>query len=64
MIRRRTKDGKTTKEKIYYISDLDIDARKIAKAIREHWGIENGLHHALDAVLQEDGHISRPKWCM
>lgn len=55
----RTLEGRTSEEIIYYISDLDLDATKIAKAVREHWGVENGLHHALDVVLSEDGHIYR-----
>lgn len=57
--RRRTVEGKTTEEVIYYISDLGLDASKIAKVVREHWSIENGLHHALDVVLSEDDHIYR-----
>lgn len=56
MIRRRTEKGKTTEEMIFYISDLDLDATRIAKAIREHWGVENRLHYALDVVLEEDRH--------
>jgi predicted transposase YbfD/YdcC len=59
IVRRRTLEGKTSEEVIYYISDLDIDATKIARAAREHWGVENGLHYALDVVLGEDSHIYR-----
>jgi predicted transposase YbfD/YdcC len=54
--RRRTEKGKTTEEVVYYISDLGLDATRIAKAIREHWGVENRLHYALDVVLEEDNH--------
>lgn len=61
IIRRRTIEGKTSEEVIYYISDLEIDATKIARAAREHWGVENGLHHALDVVLEEDRHIYRDR---
>lgn len=57
--RRRTIEGKTTEETIYYISDLEQEAERIAKAVREHWGVENGLHHTLDVVLSEDNHIYR-----
>ena len=57
--RRRTVEAKTTEEVIYYISDLEIDATKIARAAREHWGVENGLHRALDVVLEEDSHTYR-----
>jgi predicted transposase YbfD/YdcC len=59
--RRRTVGGKTTEEEIYYISDLGLDAEKIARAAREHWGVENGLHHSLDVVLSEDNHIYRDR---
>jgi len=26
------------------------------RAVREHWGVENGLHWALDVIFKEDGH--------
>lgn len=61
VIRRRTEQGKTSEEIIYYISDLEMDATKIARATREHWGVENGLHYALDVVLEEDKHIYRDR---
>lgn len=61
MVRRRTIGNKTSEEVIYYISDLEVDASKIARAAREHWGVENGLHHALDVVLEEDSHIYRDR---
>lgn len=41
MIRRRTIQGKTTEEEVYYISDLEINAEKIGDAIRRHWGVES-----------------------
>ena len=31
----------------YYISSLNGDAERIAKASREHWGIENEVHYVL-----------------
>jgi len=61
LTRRRSIDGKTAEEVIYYISDLEQDATKIARAARDHWGIENGLHHALDVVLEEDRHTYRDR---
>ncbi|NEO21856.1 hypothetical protein [Moorena sp. SIO4A5] len=36
--------NKTTTEVRFYISSLENNADKIAKAIRSHWGIENSLH--------------------
>jgi predicted transposase YbfD/YdcC len=59
--RRRNESGKVSEETVYYISDLELDACKIGKAVREHWGVENGLHHALDVVFQEDSHIYRDR---
>ena len=38
----------------YYISSLDADAAALGRAIRGHWGIENGLHHVLDVSFHED----------
>jgi len=29
-------------------------AERLLQLIREHWGIENGLHHRRDATLRED----------
>jgi predicted transposase YbfD/YdcC len=36
--------GETKFESRYYISSLPLDAKKLYRAIRGHWGIENGLH--------------------
>lgn len=38
----------------YYISSLNIDAKKQGKIIRSHWDIENSLHYVLDVVYYED----------
>ena len=38
----------------YYISSLPVDAERIAKAARDHWGIENSLHWVLDVTMNED----------
>jgi predicted transposase YbfD/YdcC len=39
----------------YYLTSLPPDqAEQIAKAIREHWAIENGCHHVLDVTYHED----------
>jgi predicted transposase YbfD/YdcC len=45
----RIVDGKESKEARYYLSSLTN-----AKAIREHWGIENQLHWVLDMSFGED----------
>ena len=46
--------NKTTHEVQFYLSTLPPDSPKIAAAIRQHWGIENGLHWTLDVTLGED----------
>jgi predicted transposase YbfD/YdcC len=38
----------------YFISSLSGLAKQILKAVREHWGIENGLHWKLDIAFRED----------
>ncbi len=38
----------------FYISSMTCDAETHAKAIRDHWGIENGLHWVMDMVFRDD----------
>jgi predicted transposase YbfD/YdcC len=52
--RERTVNGKTTEETHYFIGSGRLGARKVAKAMRGHWGIENNLHWQLDVNLGED----------
>lgn len=44
----------TTTETTFYLSSLPADAVKIAKAVRQHWAIENSLHWILDITFHED----------
>lgn len=47
--------GKVTTERRYFISSHGgTDARFLAEGIRQHWGIENGLHWGLDVSMNED----------
>jgi predicted transposase YbfD/YdcC len=55
-VRKRTKGDKTSEEICFYITSLDLDIEKFAKGIRRHWGVENGLHFALDVIFDEDKH--------
>jgi predicted transposase YbfD/YdcC len=38
----------------YFISSAELTAAAAAKAVREHWGIENRLHWTLDVVFGDD----------
>ena len=46
--------GKLSEETRYFLSSLPCKAQKIARAVREHWRIENTLHWSLDVVFSED----------
>ena len=53
-LRERTINGKTTEETHYFIGSGRLGARKVAKGLRGHWGIENNLHWHLDVHFGED----------
>lgn len=50
----RTVGGTTSRETRYFISSLAGQAQQFAPAVRQHWGIENGLHWVLDIAFRED----------
>ena len=52
--RRELLDGESQSDVHYYISSLPPDPERIAKAIRAHWDIENGLHWLLDVAFDDD----------
>ena len=62
---RRTGENFATvsNERRFYISSLSgvtkKDARRLARAVRNHWGIENGLHWVLDIAFREDDNRTR-----
>ena len=45
---------KVSVERRYYISSLANDAKGFGRAVRDHWGVENGLHWVLDIAFRED----------
>lgn len=51
---RRTVGDKESVERRYYLSSLPADVQTFARAVRGHWGVENGLHWVLDVVFGED----------
>lgn len=48
------REAKEMVEVRYYISSLRPNAKRLAKAVRGHWTIENSQHWVLDVVFQED----------
>ena len=48
------RDGKEHVEARYYILSIYLSGKRFAKAVRDHWGIENSLHWQLDVTFQED----------
>ena len=50
----RTLAGQTTVAQRFYLTSLAADAQVFARAVRNHWGIENGLHWTLDVTFRED----------
>ncbi len=50
----RTQAGETSVEQRFYLSSLPPEAPQFARAVRQHWGIENQLHWTLDVTFRED----------
>jgi predicted transposase YbfD/YdcC len=46
--------GQSSSEVRYFISSLPAKVKRLARAVRQHWGIENGLHWVLDVAFNED----------
>ena len=55
----RTVSGKRSVERRYYATSLEADAESFGRAVRGHWGVENGLHWVLDVAFREDESRSR-----
>ena len=52
--RQTTETRQKSQEVRYFISTLAPEVKRLAKHIRSHWGIENGLHWSLDVAFNED----------
>ena len=48
------REGKETIDTRYFISSLDVGVKQFARAIRSHWGVENGCHWSLDMIYRDD----------
>jgi len=47
-------NNRVEREKRYYISSLEVDAKDMLHAIRSHWAVENSLHYVLDIAFRDD----------
>jgi predicted transposase YbfD/YdcC len=52
---RQVGEAEPTLEVSYFIGNSVQSAKTYAKALRNHWGIENNLHWQLDVTFAEDG---------
>jgi predicted transposase YbfD/YdcC len=50
----RAVNSRATDEVRYYISSRRASAKAFAASVRNHWGIENGLHWVLDVCFGDD----------
>jgi predicted transposase YbfD/YdcC len=50
----RVVQGQASDEVRYFIGSKKAGAKTYGKALRNHWGIENGLHWLLDVIFGED----------
>src|SRR5262245_8630202 len=46
--------GKSSDDVRHFISSLPAKVKRLAWAVRQHWGIENGLHWVLDVAFNEE----------
>lgn len=51
---RQVGEAPPTVERRYYLSSLEVDVARFARAVRGHWAIENSLHWVLDVQCGED----------
>lgn len=52
-----TRGEATSTETAFFISSLQADAATFSRLVRNHWGIENGLHRTLDVSFHEDASL-------
>lgn len=54
-------DGSCMEEERYYICSIGEDVKMFERAVRGHWGVENGLHWQLDFTFKDDKNTSMAK---
>jgi len=55
----RSQKGKNSIERRFFLVSLPRCAQRFAKAVREHWRVENTLHWSLDVSFREDDSRAR-----
>ena len=48
------KNGQDYSDVRYYISSLGMGVKEFARAVRQHWGVENTCHWTLDMTFRAD----------
>ena len=46
--------GEVSRAQRFFLTSLPCDVVRFAQAVREHWGVENGLQWGLDVSFRED----------
>jgi predicted transposase YbfD/YdcC len=54
LVQRVRADKRVTLDSAYYVTSHKPDPKLLATQIRDHWKIENELHHCLDVSFDED----------
>jgi predicted transposase YbfD/YdcC len=57
--RTRESRARMTTETAYYLLSTALPADRFNAVVRQHWGIENGLHWVLDVTMNEDQATNR-----
>jgi predicted transposase YbfD/YdcC len=52
--RHREMNDHSSDEVSFFLSSLPPKVRALARHVRDHWGVENGLHWSLDVTFSED----------